>query len=558
MIDTQAEITSAHCHSFNIKGLSVKAPLSMTALPLVLLLLSRGILANQAPLDAQNNKCFSSTLSGKSNYDACCSGVQEGISKLNNAGNASQVFQYSCASYVQNYDGEFEQVYSARSCAEACAADASCIAGSWDSSSFICLTASATDLQFIPDSEESFLRFVKVAESDLPPTDAIECDDQVTDAKLSCEIEQEEKCKIEMKTQRQDLRSQCDQRLQDQCRQSGHDEDAAEQCKKEKSALEESLRSECDVEKDNAAKQWEENQAARNVQDLKARNELEAKIKQLQKQEAENNKKADEVKKILGKLQQENKQLQERLKKGSSEQDPANDRLEKPGPRLPSKPSDKDPVYEVPSLSKFNKCSDMEGQEYTVLGVTYRVFCAKHPDDGAEVKREWLAKDPSFLMGMCSITPGCQGVKLRENFAQLSPKHDFPPTKRVDRKYWSLVPKEQRADNDVSDIRSQVMDDENKVRCPEVDGQVITLGERSYQLNCNKKFSAHKRKTASGIKSFNECLVSCSVTKGCMGVMRGQYCSLVFSHHVLSPETPEEDQSKGDTWVAMLTEVLNS
>lgn len=526
----------------------------MTALPLVLLLLSRGILANQAPLGARNDQCFSATVTGERNYNACCSGVQEGIGTLINAGDTSQVFHYVCDSYVGNDYEDLGQVNSARACAEACATDASCHAGSWDSSSLACVTTSATDPEFVPDDQKSFLRFVKVAESDLPPAGAIECDDQVGDAKLSCENEQEEKCKTRMETQKQDLRSQCDQRVKDQCKQSGHNGDTAGQCKKEKSALEKSLRSQCEVEKDNAAKQWEKDQAAKGAQDRKARDDLGARLKQLQKQEAENKKKADEDKKALDKLQQENKKLQQRLGTGTSTPPPAKESpTTQPSPKQPPKPSDQNPVYEVPPLAKFNKkCSDMEGQEYTVMGVTYRVFCSMHPDDGVEVRKEWRAKDPSFLMGMCSTTPGCQGVKLRENFAQLSFKHDFPPSKHVERKYWSLVPKEPRADNDVSDIRSQFMGDKNSVRCPEVDGQIATLGESPYQLNCNKRFNAHKRRTAPGAKSFNECLVSCYVTRGCQGVMRGNYCSLVFSHHVLPAETPEEDQSKGDTWVAML------
>jgi hypothetical protein len=530
----------------------------MTALPLVLLLLSRGILASQVPLGFQNNKCFSLTLSGEGNYDACCSGVQEGFDKLDDTGDSSQVFQYTCNSYVSNYDGVIEQVYSARACAEACVADASCHAGSWDSRSFICLTASATDLEFIPDSEGTFMRFVKVAESELPQTEPIDCDDQVADAKFSCENEQEQKCESQMQTQKQNLRSECDQRVKDECKQSDPGRDAAEQCKEEKSALEESLRSECEIEKDNAAKQCEEDQAANDAENRKARDSLENKVKQLQKQEAESKKKADEDKKARDKLQQENKQLQERLEKGSSKPPPSNKPPTKPGPRPPSKSSDKDPAYEVPPLEKFRRCSDMEGQEYTVLGITYTVFCSKHPDDGAEVMREWQSKHPSFLMGMCSITPGCQGVKLRENFAQLSHKHEFPPTKPVDRKYWSLVPKDQRADNDVPDIRGQILDDKNIVRCPEVDGDIITLGEKSYQLNCNKKFNANRRKTAPHVKSFNECIVSCSVTKGCVGVMHSDHCSLVFKHYALSPKTPEKDLSKGDTWVAMLTEAPNA
>jgi hypothetical protein len=533
-------------------GLFTKAPPSMFAPPLILLLGSSAF-ANQIP----TYKCFSATVSGNSNYDACCSVTQEGVAWLGDPGDgdASQAFRYSCASYIgNNYEEVPELVHSARACAEVCANDPSCHAGAWDSSTSICFTTSETDPEFVRDPEKTFLRFVKINGADIHPAnpDPVDCGDQVADAREACQYEQEEKCKNRMASQRKDLSSECDQRIADQCSQSSSDEQAAEKCEKEKSALQRSLRAECEGEKDRAAKQCD-------AQNRKARVALEDKVKQLQERDEENKRKADENKRALDQLQQQNKQLQDRIEKGFSKQPPPAKEppVTKPPDSRSPPPSvlDQDPVYDVPPLTKFNKkCTDMEGQEYTVMGVTYTVFCGVHPDDGMPAKREWRAKDPAFLMGMCSTTPGCQGVKLRENFAQLSFKHELPPSQRVDRKYWSLVPKEQRQSNDGPDIRSQVMDDDNTVRCPEVDGQIMTLGDRSYQLNCKKNFSANKRKTASGVKTFNECLVSCSVTKGCRGIMRGNYCSLVFSHRVLPHATPEEEQSTGDSWVAMLTE----
>lgn len=528
-----------------------KVPRFMATLPLVLLLLSRGILANQAPLGVQSNKCFTGTVSGKASYDNCCSGAGTGIGKLDNAGDTSQAFHYTCASYMNNdYDQFPELVHSARACAEVCMADSSCQAGAWDSASSVCLTASTTNLEYTSDPDKTYLRFEKANESDLPPTESIECVDQVADAKLACESQQQKKCKTQMDNQAQDLRSQCDERVQDQCGKSVSEEDATEMCDEQKAILEENLQSECEVEKNSAARQWEKDQAAKDEKNRKARIDLEAKVKQLQKQEAEDRKNAEKDRKSLENLKQQNQQLQERLNKESLNQPPK----KQPDAKQPSKPFDKDPVYDIPPLSKFKKCSDMQGQEYTVMGVTYTVFCGMHPQGNAESMDKWRAVDPSFLMGMCSTTPGCQGVKLKENFAQLSSEHEFPPTNRVNSKWWSLVPKEQRADNEVSDIRSQVMDDNNKVRCPEVDGKTITDGEKSYQLNCNKHFNVQKRRTVSGVKTFNECLVSCSVTKGCKGVMRDNYCSLVFSHKALPQKTPEGDQTKGDSWVAMLTE----
>lgn len=531
----------------------------MIAIPLILLLLSRGISANQARLGARNDECFSATVTGERNYNACCSGADEGIGKVTGADGTSQAFHYACASYMDKdyeYLGEFN---SARACAEACADNPSCHAGAWDSRYSTCVTTSSTDPEFVPDKEKLFLRFVKVPESELPPagggTGATECDDQVADARLVCENEQDEKCKTRMETQKQDLRSQCDQRVEDQCKNSGDDGNTAAQCKEEKSALEKSLRSRCEAEKDNAKKQWEKNQAAQGAQDRKARDELENRLKQLQKQEAERKKKADEDKKALDKLQQENEQLKQRHGTRTSTQPTAKETpTTKPSPKQPPKPADRNSVHEIPPLKNFNKkCSDFEGQEYTVLGVTYQVFCGMHPDDGAEPRKEWRARNPSFLMGVCSTTPGCQGVKLRENFSQLSFKHDFPPSKGVERKYWSLVPKEPRADNDASAIRSEFMDNKNGVRCPEVDGQIVTLGDTSYQLNCNRRFNVNRAKNADGAKTFQECLVSCHVTKGCQGVVRDNYCSNFFSHQVLPAETPEKDQSKGDTkWVATL------
>ena len=103
------------------------------------------------------------------------------------------------------------------------------------------------------------------------------------------------------------------------------------------------------------------------------------------------------------------------------------------------------------------------------------------------------------------------------------------------------------------------MDDGNGVRCPEVDGQVATLGETSYQLNCSKGFHVNRAKDAPGAKNLNECLVSCYVTDKCQGVMRTKseksgYCSNILVHYNLPAETPEKDLSEGDIWVAMLTE----
>ena len=264
----------------------------------------------------------------------------------------------------------------------------------------------------------------------------------------------------------------------------------------------------------------------------------------------------------MEKLQQANKQLQQRVGRGTSTQRPTKESpTAKPSPKQPSKPSGRNQVYDIPPLNKFKgRCTDFEEHEYTVMGITYKVFCGLHPDDGAEFNREWTTpQDPSFLLGICSTTPGCQGIKLREHFAQLSFAHEFPPKKNVHRKYWSLIPKEPRADNDVADIRSQFMDDGNGVRCPEVDGQVATLGETSYQLNCNKGFHVNRAKDAPGAKNLNECLVSCYVTDKCQGVMRTKseksgYCSNILVHYNLPAETPEKDLSEGDIWVAMLTE----
>lgn len=534
----------------------------MTILPLGLLLLSRGILANQAPLTARNGQCFSTTTTKEHNYNACCSDVKEGIDGLTNADGTPQMFHYVCDSFVAyNYE-ETPKFNSVRACAEACATDASCHAGAWDWSTSTCLVTSDKDPEFASDYYKTFLRFVKVSEYDLPPVGTVECDDQVADAKSACEDEQEEKCRNRMDTQKEDLDSQCDQRVEDQCKQSGDDGATAEQCENEKSVLEKTLRSQCEVEKDKAAKQWKKDQAAKDAQDRKARDELENRLKQLQKQEVENKKKAEEDKKALEKLQQENKQLQQRVGRGTSTQPPTKESpTAKPNRKQPPKPSGQNQAYDIPPLDKFQRrCSDMEGQEYTVMGITYKVFCGVHPDDGVEVRRDWTSQHPSFLMGMCSSTPGCQGIKLRENFAQLSFAHEFPPSKRVERKYWSLVPTEPRADNDVTDIRSQFMDDRNGVQCPEVDGQVATLGDRSYRLSCKKGFHVNKAKaTEPPARTFNECLVSCYATKKCQGVMRlppggKYYCANIFVHYPLPAETPEKDLSEGDTWVAMLTE----
>ena len=532
----------------------------MIILPLGLLLLSRGILANQTPLTARNGQCFSTTVSGSQNYNACCSSVKAGIDGLTDAEGAPQMFHYVCDSYMVNnkYIGN---VNSVRACAEACATSASCRAGAWDSSNSACVMTSDTDPEYAADNQKSYVRFVKVSESDLPPVGTVECDDQVSNAKLACENEQEEKCRTRMETQKEDLDSQCDQRVEDRCKQSDDDETTAEQCEDEKSVLEKTLRSQCEVEKDKAAKQWKKDQAAKDAQDRKARNELENRLKQLQKQEAEDKKKAEEDKKALEKLQQENKQLQQRVGRGTSTQRPTKQSpTAKPNRKQPPKPSGQNQVYNIPSLNDFEgKCSDFKGQEYTVMGITYEVFCGRHPDDGVKAKREWISRNPSFLMGICSTTPGCQGIKLRENFAQLSFTHDFPPSKDVEQKYWSLVPKEPRADNDVTDVRSQFMDDRNGVRCPEVDGQVATLGDRSYRLSCRKGFNVNRAKEAHPAKNLNECLVSCYATKKCQGVMRlppggDYYCANIFVHYSLPAETPEKDLSEGDTWVAMLTE----
>ena len=71
---------------------------------------------------------------------------------------------------------------------------------------------------------------------------------------------------------------------------------------------------------------------------------------------------------------------------------------------------------------------------------------------------------------------------------------------------WILIASEPRACSTVQHIRSQVMGDKSSVQCPEVDGQTVTLGEKSFQLNCRKNFAAQRRKAASGMEPFNESL----------------------------------------------------
>ncbi|KAB8220554.1 hypothetical protein BDV33DRAFT_203409 [Aspergillus novoparasiticus] len=501
---------------------------------------------------------MSTSLSGAGSYNACCSGSKTNIGQLKGDGDTHQVFQYTCGSYiVENYSRVPGLVHNARSCMEACEADSSCQAGAWDWSSSLCFVANTANLQYASDPDNTFLRFEKLDESSTPPLEHHECEDQVADAVLSCETEQQGKCQDELNTQEKDLHTLCEQRIQDQCGSSVQDGIAEEKCNEEKATLEKSLRSECEIDKSNALKQWKQDQAAKDQQSRKLRDELEAKVKQLQKQEEESKKRAEKDRNELEKLQRDNQQLQQRLDQ-IPKQPPVKQPPSKQQPRQPPKPPAINPAHEIPPLTKWRKCSDMEGQEYTVMGVTYTVFCGMHPPPHSQVnqRNDWTGVDPSFMMAMCSTTSDCQGVKVRQNGAQLTYEHEFPPSNRVHSTWWSLVPKEPHTgiSNSVTDIRSQIMDDEGRVKCPEVDGEIIRLGEQAYQLNCNKSLKPQRRRTVPGVKLFNECLVRCFVSKGCQGVTRDNGCSLIYSHHALPKETPEEDLTNGDSWIAMLTE----
>ncbi|KAE8156821.1 hypothetical protein BDV40DRAFT_67473 [Aspergillus tamarii] len=525
----------------------------MASLPLLFLLLSRDLLAEQAPLRTPNTKCLSAGLSGAGSYNACCSGSETNIGQLKGDGDTHQIFQYTCGSYIVNDFSRVPGLFNnARSCMEACEADSFCQAGAWDWSASLCFLANTANLEYASDPDNTFLRFEKLDESSIPPLEHGDCKDQVADAVLSCETEQQGECQDRLDTQEKDIHTLCEQRIQDQCGQGMHESNAEKKCNEEKATLEKSLRSECATDKNNALKQWQQDQAAKDQQNRKLRDELEERVKQLQKQEEESKKRTEQDREELKKLQRDNQQLQQRL-----DQIPKQPPTKQQPPKQPPKPPVTNPVHEIPPLNKWRRCSDMEGQEYTVMGVTYTVFCGMHPPPRSQVnqRNDWTGVDPSFMMAMCSTTPDCQGVKVRQNGAQLTYEHEFPPSNRVHSTWWSLVPKEPHTGsaNAVSDIRGQVMDDEGRVKCPEVDGDIIKLGEQAYQLNCNKSLKPQRRKSVPGVRLFNECLVRCFVSKGCQGVMGDNGCSLIHSYHAFPRETPEEDLTNGDSWVAMLT-----
>jgi hypothetical protein len=250
-----------------------------------------------------------------------------------------------------------------------------------------------------------------------------------------------------------------------------------------------------------------------------------------------------ELEKTIQKLEQEIKSLQERL--------------QRTGGIEPSKPDT--PRSEIPSKDEWN-CPDIDGKEYTVLSVTYKVFCGVHLYSRSIYGNYLTHPDPLFLMTLCSVERNCQGVGMYDRKAQMRIDYEFPPTNKIPRSYdWSFVPTKPRTLDQgpmIPDIfsRTSAIDGGTGVgpfaRCPDIDGEILAVGDRQFQVNCKKGYNPKKSTRNSDIRPLTQCLVACALYKKCQGVSYG--CELIWEHEVLSKNTRLSELGGTESWVAML------
>lgn len=470
----------------------------MIGLPILLIFLGGKAFGQHA--SRSDNHCFSSSLAPPASYKACCGSMTSGTDDLDDT-----TFDYTCNSFLDDltsFEGHFSNAYS---CVKQCADTPQCAAAVWNHDSADCWYTTSSHAQKVTGKSPSYMTFEnkrpRSNPSDPGPSD---CKDLIDQATSECENAERKKCNKRLEEQEQDLLAQCDRKW-------------TEKCNEQKAQL------------------------TAQCQSDQARNE-------------------DEHRRAQQALQDEVDRLQKQLKDLKSGQRSDDTDRSKDSPRHTPTDTPKPPSRSI--FRKEWKCPSIDGKEEKILGVTYKIFCNYLPTGKAVPGGMLHNKDPEFLLSMCSVDRNCQGIRSHTSTAEMMLNYEYPPTER--NKYsgwWSAVPVNRKGDTSamVPDPFSQSTDGQNSpgsngdARCPSIDGKLLSIGDDEFQVNCRRNYNPRNVIPYSNIRSFRECMVMCTLEKGCQGVRYAYGCYLILEHESLERSTPQNELSRTDSFVAMLT-----
>jgi hypothetical protein len=530
-----------------------------------------GVWATQSPIDTTSNggKCLSiSGTFSKTSFDLCCppNGSKSGRGTVDGI-----MFIYTCGIYGSSEPNPRAIVANARECAKLCAADANCPASSWNPRGK-CYFAKP-DYRLLPSGTIQFLLIEKTGLKEEEPEPVGGCGKPVEAAKAKCEEEATAKCEAEKAALGQTNGAECEKKISEKC--SSTDavaEEAKAQCEKEKAGLVD--QKQCEAEKFAQSTSYEaakakleaeksaqstvceaatakleaENQYLQKALDeanKKNNNDLEVQVEidRLKQRDEDHTKKANQDRETIEKLERDNKVFHDRLRNTAG--------IEPPNPETPRS--------EIPSEEEW-KCPQIDGKEYTVLGVTYKVFCDVQPHGRTPYYNEWTHRDPLYMMAMCSVERNCQGISTLRSTAQMTIDYEFPPTYKPPYSgWWSIIPTKPRTLDQgpmVPDIFSRTTDNTGGsgvgrgTRCPDIDGETLTVGDRKFQVNCKKNYEPKNSTIYSNIGPLNQCLVLCAINDQCQGVSYG--CRLIWKHEALPKNTRPSELGSSFSWVVML------
>ncbi|KAJ5212808.1 uncharacterized protein N7498_004454 [Penicillium cinerascens] len=488
---------------------------SILGLPLLLALLANKAVGKAASAPS-STQCLTSSVSREASWKACCgSGQTGGTADLDGIS-----FDYTCNTFLspsKEFDGgNFDSAYK---CAAECAKSNDCEAAFWAEGYNACFYTTDSPTQSI--SRKSFLMFQnKRPTPNRQPGGPTDCQDLVGQAQTGCQDSERKICDTRVADKEGLLRGQFDKHIADL------GEQHREQCNKRIADQEQQLMGQCDQkwfkrcsdDKEELRKKLEQDQAAQDEAHRRVLQKLQDRIDQLQKRDGAGNGGKDD--------------------QGGS----------KPSSSAGS------PGLQVPKQKQW-KCPDQDGKQYTVLGVTYQVFCHSHPTGRAiEGGKMVSEKDPGFLMALCSVDHNCQGIRAQSNYADLVGDWESPPKKTIKyRDWWSIIPVSPKPTQSAMapDLFSRPADG-TAARCPALDGQVLAVGENQFQVNCRNMYGVRYPYQAPMVKDFRQCLVLCLSLQGCHGVGFSSYgCSLIYEPIALDAKSPKSMFSSS-SYLAML------
>jgi hypothetical protein len=481
----------------SVSGFSFPSMQLIICLPLLLVLLGGRAVGKHAA--ASPSQCFTSHLSKSESWKACCDGATSGTIDLGDT-----TFDYTCNSFLSPHE-EFAGLgfYNAYECANACVETEKCEAAFWDSKNNKCFYAASHSQKITMDKYFTIQNKRPTTTRNRPQNEPADCQSRVDRATIDCQSMERKQCEKRIQDQKQLLRGQCDQRW-------------TETCNEEKRQLTE---------------QFQQDQAVKEETNRRALQKLQDEIDQLKKQDEDQKSKE---KQGPGRTKDDNVEPEPR---GSSDSQRS----------------------QVPSGEQW-KCPEQDGKEYTVLGVTYKVFCNSQPSGRAMAGGSINTKHPEFLMAMCSVDSNCQGIRAKSSSAELVRDYEYPP--KQESKYtgwWSIVPVTQKSDKSamVPDLFSRSPDGNTApgaasgAACPSIDGQILAVGDNEFQVNCRNAYRPRRAYGAPIAQSFRQCLVMCTIHEGCQGVRYTGGCWLIYEHEKLEKSTPKSQLSS--LYLAMLT-----